>query len=298
MDIKKDILWRVYVSFLGITVLSLIVLGRAFYIQRFQGNHWRSMSDSLHRRFIPLSAERGTIYSEDGQMLSTSIPTFDIYMDFKAEGLREKKGKRFRENIDSFAIAMAVYFGDKSSSAYKKELIAAYNKQQRYYPLKKKLSFQDYKAFREFPLVRLGKNKSGVITEVNSKRLLPFGLLANRTIGLSREFVATNGEIKKQNVGLEKSYDTLLSGRNGQRLVRYIAGGTAIPVEGTQTDPVNGKDLFTTIDVNIQDITETALLRMMQQCGGPYGTAIVMETSTGKIRAIANLGRRPDGSYW
>lgn len=291
-------MWRVYVSFLGITVLSLMILGKAFYIQQFQGNHWRSMSDSLHRRFVPLTAERGTIYSEDGQMLSTSIPTFDIYMDFKAEGLREKKGKRFRENIDSFAFAMAGYFGDKSFSDYKKELIAAYNKQQRYYPLKKKLSFEDYKAFREFPLVRLGKNKSGVITEVNSKRLLPFGMLANRTIGLSREYIASNGELKKQNVGLERSYDTLLSGRSGQRLVRYIAGGTAIPVEGTQTDPVNGKDIFTTIDINIQDITETALLRMMQQCGGPYGTAIVMETSTGKIRAMANLGRRPDGSYW
>lgn len=291
-------MWRVYVSFLGIVMLSLIVLGRAFYIQRFQGSHWRSMSDSLHRRFTPLPAVRGTIYSEDGQMLSTSIPTFDIYIDFNADGLREKKGKRFKENIDSFALALSVYFGDKKASQYKKELTQAYNKGDRYYPLKKKLSFEDYKAFREFPLARLGRNKSGVITEVNSKRLLPFGLLANRTIGLSREHIANNGQAKKQNVGLEKSYDSLLSGRDGQRLVRYIAGQTAIPVEGTQTDPVNGKDIYTTIDVNIQDITETALLRMMQQCEGPYGTAIVMETSTGKIRAMANLGRRPDGTYW
>ena len=298
VDVKKDILWRVYVSFLGITVLSLVVLGRAFYIQRFEGNHWRSMSDSLHRRIDPLSAERGTIYSEDGQMLSTSIPTFDIYMDFNADGLREKKGKRFHGHIDSFAIALSAYFGDKTAATYKKELRQAYAKNNRYYTLKKKLSFEDYKAFREFPLVRLGRNKSGVITEVNSKRLLPYGLLANRTIGLSREHISTNGKAKKQNVGLERSYDTLLSGRDGHRLVRYIAGGTAIPVEGTQTDPENGKDIHTTLDVNIQDITETALLRMMQQCEGPYGTAIVMETTTGKIKAMANLGRRSDGSYW
>lgn len=298
MDVKKDILWRVYVSFLGITVLSLVVLGRAFYIQRFEGNHWRSMSDSLHRRIDPLSAERGTIYSEDGQMLSTSIPTFDIYMDFNADGLREKNGKRFREHVDSFAFALSAYFGDKTAAAYKKELRQAYAKNNRYYPLRKKLSFEDYKAFREFPLVRLGRNKSGVITEVNSKRLLPYGLLANRTIGLSREHISTNGKARKQNVGLERSYDTLLSGRDGHRLVRYIAGGTAIPIEGTQTDPENGKDIHTTLDVNIQDITETALLRMMQQCEGPYGTAIVMETTTGKIKAMANLGRRPDGTYW
>lgn len=298
MDVKRDILWRVYLSFIGIVVLSILVLGRAFYIQKFQGAHWRSVSDSLHQRFVALDAERGTIYSEDGQMLSTSIPIFDIYMDFRAGGLREKKGKRFHENIDSFAYAMADYFKDKTAKQYKKEFQLAYKTNERYYPLKKKLSFEDYKAFRAFPLAREGRNKSGVIVEVNSKRETPFGLLANRTIGLSREFKDANNKAKKQNVGLERSYDSVLSGRDGQKLVRYIAGGTAIPIEGSQTDPVHGQDVYTTIDVNIQDITETALMRMMLQCEGPYGTAIVMETSTGKIKAMANLGRRPDGTYW
>jgi cell division protein FtsI (penicillin-binding protein 3) len=298
LEIKKDILWRVYVSFLGIVILSMLVLGRAIYIQRFEGKHWRSMSDSLINRSIPLTAERGTIYSEDGQMLSTSIPTFDIYIDFNAEGLREKKGKRFKENVDSFAMALSGYFGDKTTAQYKKELQVAYKDRERYYPLKKKLSFEDYKAFREFPLVKLGRNKSGVITEVQSKRLPPFGLLANRTIGLAREFKDGDKKSKKQNVGLEMSYDSLLSGRDGQRLARRISGGGLIPIEGSETDPINGKDIYTTIDVNIQDITETALMRMMLQCEGPYGTAIVMETSTGKIKAIANLGRRPDGTYW
>ncbi len=298
LEVKRDILWRVYLSFLGITVLSIFVLGRAFYIQKFQGDHWRSMSDSLHQRFVALEAERGTIYSEDGQMLSTSIPIFDIYIDFNADGLREKKGKRFHENVDSFAIALADYFKDKSSAQYKKDLYSAFKKNARYYPLKKKLSFEDYKVFREFPLVRMGRNRSGVIVEVSSKRETPFGLLANRTIGLSREFKDENNNAKKLNVGLEKSYDTLLSGHDGLKLVRFIAGGTAIPIEGSQTDPDHGKDVFTTIDVNMQDIAETALMRMMQQCEGPYGTAIVMETNTGKIKAMANLGRRSDGSYW
>ncbi len=256
------------------------------------------MSDSLHQKFIALDAERGTIYSDDGQMLSTSIPTFDIYIDFNADGLREKKGKRFTENIDSFSVSLANHFKDKTSDQYKKDLQLAFKNNERYYPLKKKLTFESYKVFRDFPLVRLGRNKSGVIVEVNSKRETPFGLLANRTIGLSREFKDANKKAKKQNVGLERSYDTVLSGHDGLKLVRYIAGGTAVPVEGSQTDPVNGKDVFTTIDVNIQDITETALMRMMLQCEGPYGTAIVMETSTGKIKAMANLGRRPDGTYW
>jgi cell division protein FtsI (penicillin-binding protein 3) len=166
VEVKRDILWRVYLSFLGIVILSVLVLGRAIYIQRIEGKHWRSMSDSLHQKFIALDAERGTIYSEDGQMLSTSIPTFDIYIDFNADGLREKKGKRFQENIDSFAISLANYFGDKTKAQYKKDLQLAFKNNERYYPLKKKLSFEDYKIFRDFPLVRLGRNRSGVIVEV------------------------------------------------------------------------------------------------------------------------------------
>ena len=298
MDIRRDILWRVYLSFLGIVLLSCIVLGRAFYIQRFQGNYWRSMSDSLHQRIVPLDAERGTIYSEDGQMLSTSIPYFDIYIDFAAEGLREKNGKRFTENIDSFAIALANYFGDKTKSVYKRELQIAYKNKDRYYPLKKNLSFEQYKTFREFPLVRQGRNRSGVIADVKNKRLNPYGLLANRTIGLSREYVASNGKMKNMNVGLELTYDTLLKGQVGSRLVRFISGGVAVPIDGYEIEPENGKDIITTLDVNIQDIAQSALMKMMIQTESPYGTCMVMETKTGRIKAMANLGRRPDGSYW
>jgi cell division protein FtsI (penicillin-binding protein 3) len=298
VDVKRDILWRVYLGFLGIVVLSLLILGRAIYIQKVEGKHWRSMSDSLHQKFITLTAERGAIYSEDGQMLSVSIPTFDVYMDFNADGLREKKGKRFFENIDSFALSLANFFQDKTVGQYKKDLQSAYKKNERYFLLRKKMSFEEYKQFRDFPLVRQGRNKSGVIVEVNTKRETPFGLLANRVIGLAREFKDADNKAKKQNVGLERSYDTVLSGKNGQKMVRYLAGGVAVPIDGSETDPINGKDIYTTIDVNIQDIAETALMRMMQQCEGPYGTAIVMETATGKIKAMANLGRRPDGTYW
>jgi cell division protein FtsI (penicillin-binding protein 3) len=278
-------------------VLSLVILGKAFYIQRFQGNYWRSMSDSLHQRIVELDADRGTIYSEDGQMLSTSLPQFDIYLDFLADGLRDKNGKVFRTNVDSFSIALSNYFHDKTAAQYKKELQEGYKKKNRYYLLKKKLSFEEYKAFREFPLVKLGRNKSGVIVEESSKRLSPFGLLANRTIGLSREHITSNGKMKKMNVGLEKTYDSLLTGQKGQRLIRFVAGG-AVPVEGFQVEPENGKDVFTTLDVNIQDIAETALWKMMDSSQSEYGTCIVMETKTGKIKAMANLGRLPDGQYW
>jgi len=278
-------------------LLCVFILGKAFYLQGVQGSYWRQMSDSMHQKIVELDADRGTIYSEDGQMLSTSLPQFDIYMDMQADGLREKNGRIFKENIDSFSRAMAGYFGDKSAAQYKTELQVAFRQKKRYFPLRKKMSFEEYKAFRQFPLVKLGRNKSGVIVEENSKRLAPFGLLANRTIGLSREHVASDGKVKKMNVGLEMSYDSLLTGQKGQRLVRFIAGG-AVPVEGFQVEPENGRDVYTTIDVNMQDVVQTSLLKVMLQSEAQYGTCILMETKTGKIKAIANLGRRPDGTYW
>ncbi len=290
MDLKRDILWRVYLCFLGIVVISLLVFGKAFYIQRVQGSYWRGLSDSLHQKFVSLNADRGTIYSEDGSMLSTSLPYFNIYVDFGADGLREKNGKRFKENLDSLSWCLANLFRDKTAAAYKRELQQGYRNMDRYYLLQKNLSFEEYKALRSFPLVRLGRNKSGFIADINSRRLNPFGLLANRTIGLAR--------INTQNVGLERTYDTLLKGENGSRLIRYMAAGTYIPVEGYDIEPENGKDILTTIDVNMQDIAENALLKMMIENECEHGTCIVMEVATGKLRAIANLGRQQDGSYW
>ena len=289
MDVKKDILWRVYLCFLGIIVLGLVVLGRAFYIQRIQGSYWKSMSDSLHLKYMPINAERGSIYSEDGNMLSTSIPVFDIYIDFGAEGLREKHGKRFYENIDSLCFSLAGLFGDASANEYKKQLTAAYTNEDRYYLLKRKISFEEYKQLRDFVLVREGRNKSGFIIDVRDSRVNPYVLLANRTIGLSR------GDTSK-NVGLERTYDSLLKGQTGQRLMRYMAG-VYVPVDGAEIEPENGKDIITTLDTYMQDVAENSLMKMMVMNNSLHGTCIVMETATGKIKAIANLGKRPDGSY-
>ena len=298
MEIKKDILWRVYLIFLGIVVFSLFIVGKAFYIQTVEGDYWKNMSDSLHLEYRELDAERGTIYSEDGSMLSTSIPYFDIRIDFGAEGLRDKNGKRFKENIDSLSIYLAGLFGDQSAEAYKKELKQAYKNKERYYLLERNISFRDYQLMRTFPLIRQGRNKSGFIFEEREKRLTPFGLLANRTIGLSREYVGADGKMVNKNVGLEKTYDTLLKGENGKRLVRRISGGAFVPIEGSEIEPEDGRDVLTTIDVKIQDIAENALMKMMVENEAEHGTCIVMEVKTGKIKAIANLGRQTDGSYF
>ncbi len=290
MDIKKDILWRVYLCFLGMILLGAVVLGRAFYIQRIEGNYWKDLGKNLHLKYLPIDAERGTIYSEDGNMLSTSVPIFDVFVDFGAEGLREKNGKRFKDNIDSLSISLANLFKDKNAAAYKKLLQQAYKKEDRYFILKKKISFAEYKELRDFPLVRQGRNKSGFIFDTRDKRINPYVLLANRTIGLSRED-------STKNVGLERSYDSLLKGASGQRLARYIAGAY-IPVNDAElVEPERGKDIITTLDTYMQDVTENALMKMMVGNNSLHGTAIVMETATGKIKAIANLGKQTDGSY-
>lgn len=290
MDIKKDILWRVHLCFLFMILLGMIVLGRAIYIQRVQGNYWKSMSNKQHLKYMDIDAERGSIFSEDGNMLSTSIPVFDIYIDFAADGLRERDGKRFFKNLDSLSISLSNLFKDRSASSYKKLLLLKYKKKLRYYRLEKNISFEEYQSLRDFPLVREGRNKSGFIVEVKDNRVNPYVLLANRTIGLSRGDTSLN-------VGLERSYDSVLKGQTGQKLMRYTAG-TYVPVDGAEIQPKNGKDIITTIDTYIQDVAENALLKMMDQNSSIHGSCIVMEVKTGKIKAIANLGKRPDGTYW
>ena len=264
-------------------------MGRAFYIQRFEGAYWKQMSNTEHLKYMDINAERGTIYSEDGNMLSTSIPVFDVYVDFGADGLREKNGKRFYDNLDSLSFYLSKLFKDASASSYRKLLVAAYKNQDRYYPLKKKISFEEYTSLRDFPLVKQGRNKSGFIIDVRDNRVNPYVLLANRTVGLSR------GDTSK-NVGLERSYDSVLKGQTGSRLMRYMAGAY-VPVDGAEIEPENGRDIITTIDTYMQDVAENALMKMMVENNSLHGTCIVMETQTGKIKAIANLGKRPDGEY-
>ncbi len=290
MEVKRDILWRVYLSYILVVIACMAIFGKAVYIQQFEGTKWRSMSDSLHQHIAEIDAERGTIYSEDGQMLSTSIPQFDIYIDFRVAALREKNGARFRENIDSLSHCLANLFKDQTATEYKTILQQGYKNIDGYFLLKKKISFREYDELRRFPLFKLGRYKSGLIANEKTIRLNPYQMLAFRTIGLARD---------SNKVGLEMTYDSLLRGRNGKQTVRSIAGGVGVPVDDTYIiEPETGKDIISTIDVFIQDITETALMKMMVKNKADHGCAIVMETKTGKIKAIANLGKRSEGAYW
>jgi cell division protein FtsI (penicillin-binding protein 3) len=290
MDVKRDILWRVYLSFILIVLVCILIIGKAFYIQQVQGKYWRSLSDSLHQRIVEIPAARGTIYSEDGQMLSTNIPQFDIYIDFRVSPLHEKSGLLFRTHIDSLSLSLAALFKDKSAEKYKDELTQAYEASVGNYELRKKITYREYLQLVKFPLFKLGRYKSGMIAEEKNIRLNPYENIGYRTIGLARD---------ENKVGLEKSYDTVLNGRNGRQLVRAIAGGVTVPVQEGEFEiaPETGKDIVSTIDVFIQEVTEKALMNMMLKNEAQTGVAIVMEVKTGKIKAIANLGKVGENKY-
>ena len=290
MDVKRDILWRVYLSYIIIVAICIAILGKAFYIQQIQGSYWRGLSDSLHQRIVSIPAERGTIYSEDGQMLSTNMPRFDILIDFRVAPLHEKNGKLFREKIDTVCDSLAYLFKDKSPLQYKEELTKAFEANEGNYELKKKIDYHEYLKITGFPLFKLGRYKSGLIAIEKNTRLNPYENIGYRTIGLARD---------ENKVGLESAYDTVLAGQNGRQLVRAIAGGVTVPVQEGEFEvaPETGKDIVSNIDVFIQQVTEKALNKMMISNDAQTGVAMVMEVKTGKIKAIANLGKIGEGRY-
>ncbi len=290
MDVKRDILWRVYLSYIVVVAICIVIIGKAFYIQQIQGAYWKGLSDSLHQRIISIPAERGTIYSEDGQMLSTNMPTFDILIDFRVAPLHDKNGKLFREKIDTVCDSLAYLFKDKSPLQYKEELTKAFEANEGNYELKKKIDYHQYLKITGFPLFKLGRYKSGLIAIEKNTRLNPYENIGYRTIGLARD---------ENKVGLESAYDTVLAGQNGRQLVRAIAGGVTVPVQEGEFEvaPETGKDIVSNIDVFIQQVTEKALNKMMVSNDAQTGVAMVMEVKTGKIKAIANLGKVSEGRY-
>ena len=297
MEARRDILWRSYLVFIAIFLFGVVIASRAFYIQRVEGAYWKALSDSLQLDYRSLDAERGTIYSEDGRMLSSSVPYFDIYLDFGSDGIQEKDGLFFKKNVDSLSLHLENILGDHSAAFYKKALVRIFNQKERYHLLKRNIDFKQYQLLRNTSYIKKNKNKNGFIFEEKEKRIAPFGLLANRTIGLSREYTGADGKSVFNNVGLERTYDSLLRGVSGKQLVRRISGGAFVPVEGVEVEAENGKDIITTIDINVQDIAEQALLKILVKNEALKGSCIVMEVKTGKIKAIANLGRTADGSY-
>lgn len=288
MSIKRDILWRIYLAFFVFCAGGVAIVGKTFVIQMVEGEHWRSLADSTFTAYVPIDAERGNIFSEDGSLLATSLPYFEVRFDVNADGLSEKA---FYDNVDGLAAKMATNFGERTKAEYKKYLIRARKSGKRYLLIRKNVTYPELQEIKAWPIFNLGRYKGGMIAIQHNKRVMPFKMLAHRTIGYVRS------DIKP--VGLEGGYDEELAGVRGKRLMQKIAGGTWIPVnEEDEIRSENGKDLVTTIDINLQDVVENSLMNAVRRHNADHGTCIVMEVATGKIKAIANIGKTGDDSYW
>ncbi|HXH19701.1 MAG TPA: penicillin-binding protein [Chitinophagales bacterium] len=288
MSIKRAILLRIYLAFFAICLLGVAILARAFHIQRFEGTRLITMADSLTTDYLPIDAERGNILSEDGRVLASSLPYYEVRFDVNAEALSRKI---FEEHVDSLAWYLSRFKGDNSQKYYQQILRNARSSGSRYFLIARNVTYPELQQMKKWPLFRLGRYKGGFIAVQTNKRTMPYQMLAHRTIGYVREGVKP--------VGLEGNFDKQLAGIRGKRLMQRIAGGTWIPVnDENEIMPEHGKDIITTLDINLQDVAENALLKALYKHNADHGCVVVMEVKTGKIRAIANLGIAEHGDYW
>jgi len=289
MNIRTDILLRVYLSFGLIVLFAVAVLVKLFHLQYVEGETWRAKADSMSTRYVDVEAVRGNIFSNDGSLLATSVPEYDLRMDLLAPGIEDNDV--FYSKVDSLAAKLSSFFNDKSSAQYSRLLKEARKKRNRYYLIKRDVGHQELKQIREFPIFNLGKYKGGLIAERKNKRILPFTNLAARTIGYKIP-------AEDVHVGLEGAYGEYIDGQSGKRLVQRIAGGVWMPVNREiEVAPVDGSDIISTIDVNMQDMAQRALEKQLIASDADNGCVVLMEVETGEIRAIANFTKDTDGKY-
>ncbi len=286
--IKTQILGRLTFVYFSLFIFLIILVVRIFYLQWFEGEKWKKIEQQSFRT-IRIEPNRGDIRARNGRLLASSVPEYEIRMDLGSSSLDIRL---FRNKLDSLSFLLSNLFGDKSESQYKRELAAAQFRQERYYLVKKGVSYQQLKKLRKFPIFNAGQYKGGLIVKMEYKRIKPFGEMAARSIG----YAVKSGDFR--GVGIEGTYDSLLSGVEGRRLEQRVAGNFWKPV-GSDIDiePIQGHDILTTIDINIQDVAHNALIKTLRQHNARHGAAILMEVQTGEILAMSNLMRTSIGNY-
>ena len=284
----KKTSYRIYLVAFMIFVMAILVSVKLMNIQLVQGDHYRELAQKGTVKNFPLKANRGNVYSSDGSLLATSIPHYTVRFDAMAPT---------KENFDKYAEGLAdslnVMFG-QPAEYYHNELRKARNTKNRYLLIAKGLSYTEYLRVKSFPLFSLGAFKGGVITEQKIVREHPIGRIAERTIGYER--IGHSGE--NLEVGIEGAFAKYLNGKDGRRMMQKIAKNQWKPISDVdEVEPVDGLDIVSTIDVYIQDIAHHALVKQLEYYEADHGCVVVMETKTGYVRAISNLGRNTDGTY-
>jgi cell division protein FtsI (penicillin-binding protein 3) len=289
MSIRTNILLRVYLAFGLIVLFAFAVVMQLCRVQVLQGKKWAAMADSLSVRYANVEAARGNIFAIDGSLLATSVPEYELHMDMLAGGIADDK--IFYEKVDSLAMKMSAFFGDRPAREYSRILRSARRDSSRYQLIRRKVTYQELKKIRKFPIFCMGKYKGGLIIVQKNKRILPYRTLAARTIGYKNDNV-------KNPVGLEGAYADYINGESGKRLMQRISGSVWMPVnEEDEIAPKDGADIMSTIDVNFQDVAQEALRKQLIKSEADHGAVILMEVQTGEIRAVANYTKVAPGEY-
>ncbi|MCF0207374.1 MAG: transpeptidase family protein [Bacteroidales bacterium] len=287
MTDKRRIYWKAVFVLICFIILMVGVVVKIILLHL---NTPQEELDKISIKYKAIPPKRGDIYSSDGKLLASSVSYFDTYLDLACPSVKMMSDSLFDAEIDSLSYCLANLFGDKSKETYRSEIRAAKNKGSRCYVIKRRVNYLQYEKMRKMPFLRRGKYKSGFYTTEISQREKPFGMLARRTIG---------DNSSKGRYGLELCYDSILAGKEGYALFQKVSRDVWIPIE-TQAryegderyvEPEDGKDLITTLDISLQDIAETELEHQMKEYCAEFGTVVVMEVKTGKVRAIANLKR-------
>lgn len=281
MTNSKNILNRFYVLLGLIVVLAGFVGFKLFQIQIIEADKYKELADKTVFRNFTIPPNRGNIYDANMNLLATSVPKYEIRFDAKTVS-----DKNFKENLVPLSQELSKMFGN-TPGHYQHKLKKARATNNRYLFLAKNVDYSDYMKIREFPLFELGAYKGGLIAEQEVMRENPLGKIAERSIG-------------RGNIGFEGAYNHYLKGEKGQRMKQKIAQGQWKPLNDlNEIEPIDGYDVVTTLDANIQDIAHHALLEQLEIFEADHGSVVVMETKTGEIKAIANLGRSAtSGKYY
>ena len=289
MPLKKEIVWRVGVIYIFMLAFAILIVGKILYLQLIEGGKWKEKAQTLTLKDITIESNRGDILAVDGRLLASSVPYYEIRMDTRSTGM---DNATFNSNIDSLAYKLSELFRDKSATEYKNELVKARRNGERFHLIKRRVNYNQLKKLKTFPIFRFGQYKGGFIALQTNLRIQPHVSLASRTIGYTTK--SESGNV----VGIEGAFDKELKGVDGVRLMQRLNGNVWMPVhDGNEVEPKDGMDVITTIDVDIQDVAENALLKQLIRHEALHGTAVLMEVSTGEIKAIVNLERNSKGQY-
>jgi len=279
---KKTLRWG-YLFAVGALCVFVLFIARIVVLQNTNVQEIKDDYINNNYRTATLKAARGNLYASDGSILATTVMRYDVFLDFKT-----MKDTVYTNNIGALTDSLSKMF-NKPRAEFRKKFDEQRRKKNQYYTLVRGLDFDQYDRIRKFPIFRKGKNKGGFIIDRNYKRELATSEIGAGTIGID------NGVVK---AGLEGAFSKYLTGANGERLEQRVNSSQWKPIDFWKVkEPVDGQDVYTTLDLRIQDIAHSALEKQLINFEAKHGTVIVMEVATGKVRAMVNLRQIEPGVY-